>query len=48
VASNAPGLLLRINELQITRSTFGYVNKATSPPYRVFLNVTEGALDQPE
>lgn len=43
-ASNAPGLLLRINELQFTRSTFGYVNKATSPPYRVFLNVAEGAL----
>jgi hypothetical protein len=43
-SSNAPGLDLRIKELQVTRSTFGYVNKAASPPYRVFLDVTEGAL----
>src|SRR5262245_5736836 len=43
-SSNKPGVNLRIKELQITRSTFGYVNKATSPAYRVFLTVAEGAL----
>ena len=43
-SSNAPDLRLRISELQIARSTFGYVNKAVSPPYRVFLSGTEGVL----
>jgi Domain of Unknown Function (DUF748) len=42
--SNAPGLLLRINELRLRRSTVGYVNKATNPSYRVFLADTDGTL----
>ena len=43
-ASNAPDLLVRINELHLTKSTVGFVNKATTPPYRVFLSDTDGAL----
>ena len=43
-ASNAPDLLVRINELQLTRSTVGFVNKATTPSYRVFLSNTDGTL----
>ena len=43
-ASNAPDLLVRINELQLTRSTIGFVNKATTPSYRVFLSNTDGTL----
>jgi hypothetical protein len=43
-ASNAPGLLVRINELRLRRSTVGYVNKATNPSYRVFLADTDGTL----
>jgi len=42
--SNAPDLLVRINELHLTKSTVGFVNKATTPPYRVFLSDTDGAL----
>jgi hypothetical protein len=43
-ASNAPGLLVRINELRLSRSTVGYVNRATSPSYRVFLTDTDATL----
>jgi Domain of Unknown Function (DUF748) len=43
-ASNAPGLLVRINELRLRRSTVGYVNKATNPSYRVFLADTDGTV----
>jgi len=43
-ANNAPGLLVKINELRLTRSTVGYVNKATTPSYRVFLSDTDGTL----
>ena len=43
-ANNAPGLLVKINELQLTRSTVGYVNKTTNPAYRVFLADADGAL----
>jgi len=43
-ASNAPDLVVRINELRLTRSTVGFVNKATTPPYRVFLTNTDGTL----
>jgi len=30
----APDLVVRISELRLTRSTVGFVNKATTPPYR--------------
>ena len=43
-ASNAPDLLVRISELRLTKSTVGFVNKATSPSYRVFLADTDGTL----
>ena len=43
-ADNAPGVLYKIDELRIARSTFGYVNKAVTPPYRVFLSDTELTL----
>ena len=43
-ANNAPGLVLKIKELQLTRSTVGYVNKAAAPTYRVFLANTDGTL----
>ena len=43
-ASNAPELLLKINELRVTKSTVGYVNKTTNPSYRVFLADTDGTL----
>jgi hypothetical protein len=43
-ASNAPDLLVRISELKLTRSTVGFVNKAVSPPYRVFLADTDGSV----
>ena len=36
--SNAPDLLVKIARLRITKSTFGYVNKMTSPPYRAFVS----------
>lgn len=34
---NEPGLLLRIDQLKILNSEFGYVDKAANPPYRLFL-----------
>jgi len=37
-ASNAPDLLVKITRLRITKGTFGYVNKMTSPPYRAFVS----------
>ena len=43
-ASNAPDLFVRINELRLTKSTVGFVNKATTPSYRVFLSETDGTL----
>ena len=42
--SNAPGVLLSIKELRVRKSTFGFVNKATTPAYRVFLADTDGVL----
>jgi hypothetical protein len=35
--SNAPGILLRADQLSIVRSDIGFVNKAARPNYRVFL-----------
>jgi hypothetical protein len=43
-ASNAPDLVVRINELQLARSTVGFVNKAATPSYRVFIANTDGTL----
>lgn len=43
--NNAPGVLYKIDELRIVKGTFGYVNKAVSPPYRVFLSDTEMTLN---
>src|SRR5262249_51161977 len=43
-ASNAPDLIVRINELRLTKSTVGFVNKATTPSYRIFLADTNGTL----
>jgi hypothetical protein len=43
-ANNAPDLVVRISELQLTRSTVGFVNKAATPSYRVFLSNVEGSL----
>ena len=42
--SNAPDLLVKIAQLRITRGTFGYVNKMTSPPYRVFVTDADVTL----
>jgi hypothetical protein len=42
--SNAPDLLLKINELRLSRSTVGFVNKATTPAYRVFIADTDASL----
>ncbi len=36
--SNRPGLLLRVDQGMIENSEFGFVNKATKPAYRVFLD----------
>ena len=43
-----PDLVVRISELRLTRSTVGFVNKATTPPYRVFLTDTDGTVDEPQ
>jgi hypothetical protein len=44
-ANNAPDLLYKIDELRIAHGTFGYVSKAVTPPYRVFLSDTELILN---
>jgi hypothetical protein len=40
--SNAPGILLRADQLRITRSMLGFVNRAAEPDYRLFL--TDAAI----
>jgi len=35
--SNQPRLLLRADEVRITKSTFGFENQAADPPYRLYL-----------
>jgi Domain of Unknown Function (DUF748) len=40
-ASNAPGLLIRADDLHLVKSTFGFVNRATQPQYRLFLDNAE-------
>lgn len=42
---NEPGVLLRIGTLKITSGTFGFVNKARAPNYRVFLAQTQLTLE---
>lgn len=42
--SNKPGVLVTIGELNIIKSTVGFVNKAASPPYRVFITDTDVVL----
>jgi hypothetical protein len=42
--SNHPEILLRVGQLKIVRSTFGFVNKAKDPGYRVFLTETQMAM----
>jgi Domain of Unknown Function (DUF748) len=42
--SNKPGVLVRIVELRLVKSTVGYVNKAAATPYHVFLTDTDGML----
>jgi Domain of Unknown Function (DUF748) len=42
--NNAPGVLLSIKELRVRKSTFGFVSKATTPAYRVFLADTDGTM----
>ena len=44
-ANNAPDVLYKIDELRIVKGTFGYVNKAVTPTYRVFLTDTELTLN---
>jgi hypothetical protein len=36
-ASNAPGLLIRADRVNVTKSQIGFVNRAASPAYRLFL-----------
>ena len=40
-AANHPTLLLRIDQGTIEKSEFGFVNKSTNPPYRVFIAGTD-------
>ena len=39
-----PGLMFRVDRLDVVRSNFGFVNKAVNPTYRVFLNDTSMTL----
>jgi hypothetical protein len=39
--SNKPGILIRADQLSLTRCTLGIVNKAARKPYRVFLADTD-------
>lgn len=40
-----PGVLLRIEQLKIVKSTFGFVNRATAPDYRLFLAHTDLTME---
>jgi hypothetical protein len=39
-----PGLMFRVDRLEIVKSTFGFVNKTVNPSYRVFVNDTSMTL----
>jgi hypothetical protein len=40
-ASNAPGLLIRADRVHLVKSTFGFVNRAVQPEYRLSLDDAE-------
>jgi len=42
--SNDPGILLNIGRLEIRNGTFGYVNEAADPHYRLFLTEANATL----
>jgi hypothetical protein len=44
-AANAPAMLLRVDRAFATGANVGYVSKATTPPYRVFISQAELALE---
>ncbi len=44
-ASNAPGLLLRIDRAYASQANVGFVNKGASPSYRVFISEVELAME---
>jgi len=44
-ASNHPTLLVRIDRGKIEKSEFGLVNKASDPPYRVYMTETDIELE---
>jgi hypothetical protein len=39
--SNAPGMLLRADQIRLTHGTLGFVNRAARPDYRLFLDGAE-------
>ena len=39
-----PGLMFRVDRLEIVKSNFGFVNKTVNPAYRVFVNDTSMTL----
>jgi hypothetical protein len=39
--SNAPGILLRADQVRLTHGTLGFVNRAARPDYRLFLDGAE-------
>ena len=43
-AAQNPAFMLRVDRLEVVKSNFGFVNKATNPPYRVFVNDTSLTL----
>jgi uncharacterized protein DUF748 len=43
-ASNAPDVRLKIARLHVNKSTFGYVNETTTPPFRVFMTDVDVTL----
>ncbi len=43
--SNNPEVLVRVNKVSILKSTFGFVNGATDPEYRLFLADADVRLD---
>jgi hypothetical protein len=42
--SNKPGILLRIGQLRIVNGTFGFINRAAKPDYRLFLTDSDVTL----
>lgn len=44
--ANAPAVQLRIDRLDVVKSTFGFLNRAASPPYRVMLTDADIRLER--